>query len=221
MAYSLGMRIEPLGDAAFIVRGLGSGPAFPFVEVVQRLGLAGVQEVVASYDTLGVYVDPDQFSLSAFTARLESLAVSAHGGVGKLHEVPVCYELGEDLETCCDELSLTEPQFVGLHSGREYLCYAVGFAPGFPYLGHLPQEISGLSRLPAPRLMVPAGAVGVTGDQTGIYPGGRPGGWRIVGATPLEIVSLEDAYFPIKAGDRVVFSPVALAEYESRKGERL
>ena len=215
------MRIEPLGDAAFIVRGLGSGPAFPYVEVVQRLGLAGVVEVVAAYDTLGVYVDPDQFSLSEFASRLESLPVSSHAGVGKLHEVPVCYELGEDLERCCEELGLSEATFVGLHSGREYLCYAVGFAPGFPYLGYLPPEVSGLSRLPAPRLSVPAGAVGVMGDQTGIYPGGRPGGWRLVGATPLEIVSLEDSYFPIKAGDRVVFSPIALAEYEASKGERL
>ncbi|MEX2243289.1 MAG: carboxyltransferase domain-containing protein [Fimbriimonadaceae bacterium] len=215
------MRIEPLGDAAFIVRGLGSGPAFPYVEVLQRLGLAGVVEVVASYDTLGVYVDPDQFSLSELASRLESLPVSSHAAVGKLHEVPVCYELGEDLERCCEELGLSESAFVGLHSGREYLCYAVGFAPGFPYLGYLPKEVSGLSRLPAPRRSVPAGAVGVMGDQTGIYPGGRPGGWRLVGATPLEIVSLDDSYFPIKAGDRVVFSPIALAEYESLKGERL
>ncbi len=221
MSYACGMRIEPLGDAAYIVRGLGDGPAFALADALGRLGLPGVVEVVAAYDTLGVYVDPDQFSLSALSSALGSVEGYEQSAVGKLHRVPVCYELGEDLESCCSELGVSESEFVSLHCSCEYLCYAVGFAPGFPYLGYLHSSICGLSRLPAPRLVVPAGAVGVTGDQTGIYPGGRPGGWRLVGATPLTIVSLEDAYFPISAGDRVVFSPISLSEYESLKGERL
>jgi inhibitor of KinA len=214
------MRIEPLGDAAYIVRGLGDGPVFPFVGHLERLSLPGVVEVVAAYDTLGVYVDPGQFSLSALESALAEPTVFSTVE-GRSHRVPVCYELGEDLESCCTELGLSETEFVSAHCSVEYLCYAVGFAPGFPYLGYLPPAISGLSRLPAPRLVVPAGAVGVTGDQTGIYPGGRPGGWRLVGATPLETVCMEDAYFPIAAGDRVSFFPVSFAEYESRKGERL
>lgn len=214
------MKIEPLGDAAYVVRDLPVSPAFVAAGALGRLSLPGVSEVVASYDTLGVYVDPDQFDLDALRSAVEKLTASEQV-IGRLHRVPVCYELGEDLDSCCEELGVTESEFVSIHSGQEYLCYAVGFAPGFPYLGYLPPRIAGLSRLPAPRLAVPGGAVGVTGDQTGIYPGGRPGGWRLVGATPLEIVSLRDAYFPISAGDRVSFYPVSLGEYESRKGERL
>lgn len=213
--------IEPLGDTAYIVRGVGPGPAFFYADWLQSQGLRGVSEVVAAYDTLGVYVDPDEFSLSTLESCLASAPVFEQSAVGKLHRVPVCYELGEDLESCCSELGVSESEFVSAHCSVEYLCYAVGFAPGFPYLGYLPSVISGLSRLAAPRIVVPAGAVGVTGDQTGIYPGGRPGGWRLVGATPLETVRVEDAYFPISAGDRVSFYPVSLAEYESRKGERL
>jgi inhibitor of KinA len=215
------MRIEHLGDAAYIVRGLGEGPAFAWAAALGRIAIPGVLEVVPAYDTLGVYVDPDQFSLPALESALDSAGSFEQPAVGKSHRVPVCYELGEDLESCCAETGKTETEFVSLHCSVEYLCYAVGFAPGFPYLGYLPAAISGLSRLPAPRLVVPPGAVGVAGDQTGIYPGGRPGGWRLVGATPLTIVDLDDAYFPISAGDRVAFYPVPLSEYESRKGERL
>lgn len=213
--------IEPLGDAAYIVRGVGPGPAFFYADWLEGQGLKGVSEVVAAYDTLGVYVDPDEFSLSELESRLSSVPGYEQPSVGKLHQVPVCYELGEDLESCCTELGLSESDFVAAHCSVEYLCYAVGFAPGFPYLGYLPTSIAGLSRLPAPRLIVPAGAVGVTEDQTGIYPGGQPGGWRLVGATPLETVCMADGYFPIVAGDRVSFYPVSLSEYETRKGERL
>lgn len=215
------MRIEPLGDSAYVVRELGDDFAFTLAEAMNRLSLPGVVEVVASYDTLGVYVDTPEFSPRELEEALQSCTGSAQSFPGRTHRVPVCYELGDDLESCCDALSISESVFVDLHCSQEYLCYAVGFAPGFPYLGYLPEGIRGVPRLPAPRIAVPQGAVAVTEDQTGIYPGGRPGGWRIVGATPLETVCVDDAYFPIAAGDRVQFFPISFAEYESRKGERL
>ncbi len=215
------MRIEPLGDAAYVVRDLGEGPAFVYANALNRLTIPGVVEVVAAYDTLGVYVEPDQFRLGPLEEGLATVGGSAQVTPGRLHRIPVCYDLGEDLESTCKELDLGETEFVELHAGREYLCYAVGFAPGFPYLGYLHERLSGLARLPAPRLVVPAGAVAIAEDQTGIYPGGRPGGWRLVGATPLETVDVNDSYFPIAAGDRVQFHAVSLQEYEARKGERL
>jgi inhibitor of KinA len=177
--------------------------------------------VVPAYDTLGVYFDPEKFSVGFLEEALAKYTPSAQVSPGREHQVPVCYELGEDLEASCRELGMSASEFVTWHCSRPYLCYAIGFAPGFPYLGYLPEAISGLSRLPSPRIHVPAGAVGVTNDQTGIYPGGRPGGWRLVGATPLETVNVEDAFFPISAGDWVAFYPVTQQEYESRRGERL
>ena len=215
------MRIEPLGDAAYIVRGLGDGPAYPYADELERMRLPGVDEVVPSYDTLGVFVDPAEFRLSSLEEALKESTTFKKTASARLHSVPVCYELGEDLESAAQELGILPEAVIEAHCSREYLCYAVGFCPGFPYLGKLPKEISGLPRLPAPRIVVPPGSVGVTGDQTGIYPSARPGGWRLIGATPLEIVSLEDAYFPIKAGDRVRFRPIRLGEYEAMKGDRL
>ena len=214
------MRIEPLGDTAFIVRGMGDPPAFVVSDYLTKKGVPGVIEVVPAYDTLGVYVEPDQFSVEDLRSALDQFTPSQQTP-GREHRVPVCYELGEDLQACCDELGLSASEFASLHCSRPYLCYAVGFAPGFPYLGYLPDELDGLARLPAPRLSVPAGAVAVVEDQTGIYPGDRPGGWRLVGMTPLETVNVNDEYFPIAAGDWVSFYAVSVSEFESRRGERL
>ncbi|MCH7905286.1 MAG: allophanate hydrolase subunit 1 [Armatimonadetes bacterium] len=215
------MRIEPLGDAAFIVRDIDFAPAFVVAARVERLNLPGVLEVSASYDTLGVYVDPSEFDLEALQGALEQSTPYQQGVVGKLHEVPVCYDLGEDLESSASELDLSPDDLVRHHTSVEYTCYAVGFSPGFPYLGYLPSQIAGLGRLAAPRLMVPNGAVAVAGRQTGIYPGGRPGGWRLLGITPLEIVNMSEDYFPISAGDRVAFRAIGLRDYKSLQGERL
>ena len=85
---------------------------------------------------------------------------------------------------------------IALHGGTRYTVYAIGFCPGFPYLGYLPDELAGVPRLPAPRLRVEEGSVGLTGRQTGIYTEVRPGGWNIVGRTPLRLVDVACEYFP-------------------------
>ncbi len=99
--------------------------------------------------------------------------------------------------------------------------YAIGFCPGFPYLGYLAQALSGVPRLDQPRPKVDAGSVGITGRQTGIYTEARPGGWNIIGRTPLELVNVADSYFPLKAGDRVRFRRIDALEFEQFRGQRL
>ena len=93
---------------------------------------------------------------------------------------------------------------IRLHAETEYTVYAIGFCPGFPYLGYLPPRCAGC-RGWSPRLRVEAGSVGLTGRQTGIYTEARPGGWNLVGRTPLELVDVADGYFPLRTGDRVRF----------------
>jgi inhibitor of KinA len=110
---------------------------------------------------------------------------------------------------------------IRLHAATEYVVYAIGFCPGFPYLGYLPPELCGVPRLPAPRLRVEAGSVGLTGRQTGIYTQPRPGGWNLVGRTPLVLVDVADGYFPLRTGDRVRFARIDEAEYRRLEGERL
>jgi inhibitor of KinA len=115
----------------------------------------------------------------------------------------------------------TADEVIRLHLETEYTVYAIGFCPGFPYLGYLPPELCDVPRLPRPRLRVEAGSVGLTGRQTGIYTEARPGGWNLIGRTPLELVNVRDGYFPLRTGDRVRFERIDAAAFRQRQGERL
>ncbi len=210
------MKTEPLGDSAIILREL-SLPAYQFAEAIRNAAFPGVIEALASYETVGVYFDPEAFDPECL-ARIE---INASTVGGDMHEIPVCYELGEDLEDVSDALGLKTHEVIRLHTSRAYRCFAVGFCPGFAYLGDLPKKLSGIPRRPSPRVRVQPGSVAITGRQTAVYPLERPGGWAILGKTPLCLVNVEDAYFPIRAGDAVRFVPIGLDEYESRKGDRL
>ena len=110
---------------------------------------------------------------------------------------------------------------IGRHAATEYTVCAIGFCPGFPYLGYLPDALCGVPRLPAPRLRVEAGSVGLTGRQTGIYTEPRPGGWNLIGQTPLELVDVAAGYFPLRTGDRVRFERIDQGEFRRLVGQRL
>ena len=110
---------------------------------------------------------------------------------------------------------------IAIHSSLDYDVFAVGFLPGFPYAGYLPPALSGLPRRDSPRLQVPAGSVAIAGRQTAVYPRQSPGGWHLLGTTPLSIVQVEAGYFPIQAGDRIRFQPISAGEFEARRDERL
>ena len=213
------MRIEPLGDRAAVLRDL---PAPPYQLVNSAEKLPGVAEAVASYETLGVYFEGG--------LAMQDLEVWLEANMAKLmpsvdpprhHSGPVCYELGVDLAEAAAQLKISEAELIAAHLSRQYRCYAVGFVPGFPYLGYLPEVISGLPRKDQPRISVEVGAVGIVGKQTGIYPSAVPGGWNLIGRTPLEIVGVADNYFPIGAGDEIQFTRIDRREFERLKGERL
>ena len=116
---------------------------------------------------------------------------------------------------------LSSAEVVAMHSSVEYDVFAVGFLPGFPYAGYLPPALAGLPRRDSPRLDVPAGSVAIAGRQTAIYPRQSPGGWHLLGTTPLCIADAKAGYFPIAAGDRIRFKPISAAEFEARRDERL
>jgi inhibitor of KinA len=214
--YGIPMKTEPLGDSAIIVREIGA-PAHLFAEAVRRAAIPGMLEAMASYDTVGVYFDPGVFD----PARLFEVATGELDLPGNLYEIPVCYDLGEDLPDVAERLGLKSHEIVRLHTSRRYRCYALGFCPGFAYLGHLPDELAGVPRRPSPRVRIEPGSVAITGRQTAVYPLLRPGGWALIGRTPLCLVDVEDAYFPIRAGDQVQFVSIGLDEFEARQGERL
>ena len=121
----------------------------------------------------------------------------------------------------CEHTGLTADDVIRLHTASEFTVYAVGFVAGFPYLGYLPAELCGVPRLESPRPRVEPGSVGLTGRQTGVYPVPRPGGWNLIGRTPLTIVDVADGFFPLRVGDRVRFDRIDEAEYRRLEGERL
>jgi inhibitor of KinA len=215
------MRIEPLGDAAFLLRGLDR-PAHSIARALNDDLPEDVVEAVASYDTVGLHVRPGAWNAESLlrdvTTRLVREIVPPES---RLHRIPVCYAMGEDLAAASETLGLTPDQLAHLHASASYRCVALGFCPGFPYLSGLPRSLQGVPRRASPRPRVPAGSVAIARDQAGIYPLERPGGWALIGRTPLTIVDVESDYFPIAAGDGVQFVPIDEEEFARLAGERL
>lgn len=213
------MRIVRLGESAWILRDLGDRRPYTVARAVSAAGLAGVAEAVPALQSVGVYGDPNALDEGALIAAATGSLGS--GEEAKSHAIPVCYELGEDFIAACDRLCLTTDEFVELHSGSEFTCEAIGFCPGFPYLSGLSDRLAGLPRMEVPRVRVPAGSVALAHDQAGIYPLVRPGGWWLIGRTPLTLVDVETDYFPIEPGDRIRFTPISTSEFDARTGGRL
>lgn len=143
-------------------------------------------------------------------------------GKGKIVEIPVCYggTYGEDLAFVAEHGGLTEREAISLHCRRDYRIYMLGFLPGFPYLGGLDERLC-TPRLDSPRIRIPAGSVGIGGSQTGIYPIQSPGGWRLIGRTPLTLFcSSGDFSLPYRAGDFIRFVPIDETEYERIRQEQ-
>lgn len=215
------MKCVPLGDQAVLAYLPDEPAAVRFAAAVRAAAPPWLHDVVPAYASVGVYFDADAIRSAEVARWMEALPVAGSGvSVGTRHVIPVCYKLGPDLEKVADHLRLTPEDVIRFHTAAEFTVYAVGFVPGFPYLGYLPAELCGVPRLASPRVRVEPGSVGVTGRQTGIYPLPRPGGWHLIGRTPLTIVGVADDFFPLRVGDTVKFERIGEAEYKTRLGER-
>lgn len=211
------MQVHRISDTFTLLTEVPGRPWQLADSIQHRFRRKGVREVVASYHSIGVYTDPGvEIDYSAVEAA--DLPLNEQVTV---HRIPICYELGPDLDEVCRLCNLRREAFISAHSSVTYRCYAVGFQPGFPYLGYVPPEITAIDRLDRPRDRVPAGAVGITLGQCGIYPNEMPGGWRLIGLTPLKIVDVEAKWFPISAGNQVIFERISELSYRDRLGERL
>jgi KipI family sensor histidine kinase inhibitor len=213
--------IEPLGDAAFLAHFAGEHEARNWAAAVRAEKWQGVRDVVLAYRSVAVFTDPDIVNPSELESMLMSQSVTAAApSQGRRVVIPVLYD-GPDLDVVAARLGLTVTQVVAMHSAVDYDVFAVGFRPGFPYAGYLPPALCGLARRDSPRLRVPAGSVAIAGRQTAIYPEQSPGGWHLLGTTPLRIADVETGYFPISSGDRIRFQPISASEFEARHHERL
>ncbi len=218
------LSLRPLGDQALLASFDAESDALRWAAAVRRLAPPWLIDVVQAYRTVAVYFDLDQINAAAVASALNDLARGDLPGVAaesRLHEIPCCYELQLDLARVVEATGLSADEVIHMHLASEYTVYAIGFCPGFPYLGYLPTPLCGVPRLESPRLRVEAGSVGLTGRQTGIYTEARPGGWNIIGRTPLELVHVADGYFPLRTGDRVRFVRIDETTFRQLHGQRL
>ncbi len=218
------MRLEALGDQAVLAYCDDEPSATRLAAQVRRAAPGWCIDVVQAYVSVAVFYDfmaVEFVQVADWIASLESIPGTADPAVGPCHTIPCCYEFGMDFEPIQRHTGLDRDAVIRLHSGTIYTVYAIGFCPGFPYLGYLPAELTGVPRLATPRLRVEPGSVGLTGRQTGIYTEARPGGWNLIGRTPLLLVDVKEEYFPLRTGDRVQFRQIDEREFAKLNGTRL
>jgi len=232
------MKIEPLGDSALIVR-VAEDFANPNASLNAVLGalrhleaaaIPGVIELAPAYTTIGVFFDParidpaapDQSPFDALRTRIQNvLNASSFLNETELEarvvEIPVCYagEFASDLGDVARVTGLAEAEVVRRHASAVYRVACVGFIAGFTFLSGLPPELA-TPRRATPRKEVPAGSVGIGGAQTGIYPRKSPGGWNLIGRTPLRLFDVKrESPAMLRAGDQVRFREISREEFES------
>lgn len=226
----LSLRIVHLGDSALLVSlGKDAGEA-TLARVRSAVGAlrsappAGTLEVVSGFTTVAVHFDPLLVTYRSFAAEVSALledAAAAPAPETRLVEIPVCYggDLGPDLDGVGAHAGLETEQVIAIHSGRDYLVHMIGFAPGFPYLGGMSERIA-TPRRDTPRQAVPAGSVGIAGAQTGVYPIETPGGWQLIGRTPLHLFRpTQDEPSLLRPGDTVRFVVIDRDVFDTHSGE--
>lgn len=228
---SLGMQnqrplfqIQLLGDHAIVYKKLSALvedidlDLLAFNQYVKNEKIKGVKDIILAYDTLTLIYDIIQFDANPFLVAHQILETFSSSNIHieqnekkPIIEIPVCYDpsLGIDLKEAAIIANCSIEGLIQKHTEHIYSVYCLGFLPGFAYMGDVPNKIQ-LPRHPKPRTKVFAGSVGIAGKQTGIYPTDSPGGWQIIGRTPIKIFdTIKLSLF--KAGDQVKFNPIDLA----------
>ena len=217
-----GVVMLSLGDAAVTVE-FGRAitvdlneRALAFAQAVRNQHWDGVLDIVPAYASVTVHVDPLRLPISTLRKRLHDLHYDVKAaGLGRQHRIPVLYggEWGPDLHELAAFAGRSPAETIRLHHTNPYRVYMLGFSPGFPYMGLVPSSIA-MPRLATPRTVVPAGSVGIAESQTGIYPTATPGGWRIIGRTPVSLYQPQASQpFLFSPGDSVEFYPIDAAEF--------
>jgi inhibitor of KinA len=227
------MQFAPLGDRTVMIT-LGHSIDLATHRLLRAVSAQldstppdGVVDQVPAFVSVAVHYDPIKVAGDPHLSPYERIVVALERSLSGLHveqlpeprhvEIPVCYggDFGPDLDEVGHRHGLTADEVVRIHAGGDYLVYMVGFMPGFAYLGGLSEQIV-TPRRASPRTAVTAGTVGIGGEQTGVYPLESPGGWNLIGRTPLEIFDAARAEATlISTGDRVTFRQITVAEFHA------
>ena len=190
-----------------------------FKIALEKEQIEGIVETVPTYRSLLVVYEPETVSFGELTKRFGE--VMKHIGSVQIPpptvvEIPVLYggEMGPDLEFVAEHNHMTPDEVIRLHTSEEYLIYMLGFIAGFPYLGGMNKKIA-TPRLKSPRVKIEGGSVGIAGEQTGIYPVASPGGWQLIGRTPVKLYDADrEKPVLLEAGQYIKFRPVTEEEYK-------
>ncbi len=233
---STGAEIRPINDSALVVQ-LGNEPSpivhqriMCFSTLLEDNPFNGFIECVPAYLNVAVYYNPYLvYQSQSFRTSVSPFQIVRHYIKGLLHQladqkrftgrkivIPVLYgdEYGPDLDYVAQYNNLSIEDVIRIHTEKEYLVYMIGFAPGFPFIGGMSKQIA-TPRKSTPRLAIAPGSVGIAGEQTGVYTLETPGGWQIIGRTPMELF-LPDQVPPslLKAGDTIQFLSISQEEYQ-------
>lgn len=235
--------IKPLGETSVIVKfGNAISPTIHnrikrLADYLEKYPFTGMIEYVMSYTSLVIYYNPfvvkkiltDDENKSAlqivatYVDECMEKAQMIDEDKAKVVEIPVCYggQYGPDIDFVAQHNNLSVQEVIQIHTEPEYLVYMIGFCPGFPYLGGMDKRIA-TPRRDMPRLEIPARSIGIAGQQTGGYPISTPGGWQIIGRTPLEMFNPNDDENPslLHSGDLVKFRAISEEEYLSLRREQ-
>jgi KipI family sensor histidine kinase inhibitor len=230
VVYTGTARYLPFGDSALVVE-FGdtislkiNNKVIALDKAIAEVKIEGIEETVPTYCSLLIRYNPLKISYEKLVFRIKDIENTLKNlymkEAGKEIIIPVVYggKYGPDLEYVAKCHGLTKEQVIQIHTSRKYRVYMLGFVAGFPYLGEVADEIA-TPRLENPRLKVPAGSVGIAEKQTGIYPCEAPGGWRIIGRTPLKLFNPQkEPPTLLKPGDIVKFKPISEEEFKILEG---
>ena len=218
------IRILIAGDSALLIEfGKEINPETnrkitAIVQLMREQHIEGIVDVIPAFCSLLINYDPRVLSYEELKERMENLLkmeTKTETTRKRIFEIPVCYggEYGPDIDNIAEHAGLSVNEVIKIHSSKDYLIYMLGFLPGFTYLGGLDERIH-TPRLASPRLTIRAGSVGIGGSQTGIYPLDSPGGWQLMGLTPVRTYDPErQTPILVEAGDYIRFIPIDEEEF--------
>lgn len=195
-----------------------------FKIAVEKSDIPGIVETVPTYRSLLVHYHPEVIGFKELTEKFDKLMGSLSSipiPPPTVIEIPVLYggEMGPDIENVAEHNHKTVEEVIKIHTSEEYLIYMIGFIAGFPYLGGMSKEIA-TPRLKSPRVKIEGGSVGIAGEQTGIYPVASPGGWQLIGRTPLKLYDADrEKPVLLEAGQYIKFAAVTEEEYKKIEKE--